>query len=63
MFISNGIPKRLNDMDYINFVSNEEIQQKINENKMDENNMALVNKFPEIKIPNKFFKNNGDLQF
>ena len=63
LFISNGIPKRLNDMDYINFVSSEEIQQKLNENKMDENNMALVNKFPEIKIPNKFFKNNGNLQF
>src|SRR5205085_989711 len=60
LFISNGIPKRLNDMDYINFVSSEEIQQKLNENKMDENNMALVNKFPEIKIPNKFFKNNGN---
>lgn len=63
LFISNGIPKRLNDMDYINFVSSEDIQQKLNENKMDENNMALVNKFPEIKIPNKFFKNNGNLQF
>lgn len=63
LFISNGIPKRLNDMDYINFVSSEEVQQKLNENKMDENNMALVNKFPEIKIPNKFFKNKGDLQF
>ena len=63
LFISNGIPKRLNDMDYINFVSNEEIRQKINENKMDEHNMALVNKFPEIKIPNKFFKNTGDLNF
>lgn len=63
LFISNGIPKRLNDMDYINFVSSEEIQRKVNENKMDENNMMLVDKFPEIKIPNKFFKNNGSLQF
>lgn len=63
LFISNGIPKRLNDMDYVNFVSSAEIQQKLNENKMDENNMALVNKFPEIKIPNKFFKNHGNLQF
>ncbi len=63
LFISNGIPKRLNDMDYINFVSHEEIRQKINENKIDENNIALVNKFPEIKIPNKFFKNKGDLNF
>jgi hypothetical protein len=63
LFISNGIPKRLNDMDYINFVSSEEIQKKVNQNKMDENNMALVEKFPEIKIPNKFFKNEGRLKF
>ncbi len=63
LFISNGIPKRLNDMDYINFVSSDEIQQKVNANKMDENNMALINKFPEIKIPNKFFKNAGGLSF
>ena len=63
LFISNGIPKRLNDMDYINFVSHEEIRQKINENRIDEHNIALVNKFPEIKIPNKFFKNTGDLNF
>jgi hypothetical protein len=25
--------------------------------------MALVNRFPEIKIPNRFFKNNGNLVF
>ena len=29
LFISNGIPKRMNDIDYINFVSNGEVQQKI----------------------------------
>jgi hypothetical protein len=63
LFISNGIPKRMNDMDYVNFVSNEEIQSKISANKMDEKDMALVNKFPEIKIPNKFFKNNGNMVF
>ena len=63
LFISNGIPKRMNDMDYVNFVSNEEIQQKLRENKMDEKDMALVNKFPEIKIPNKFFLNKGNLSF
>ena len=63
LFISNGIPKRMNDMDYVNFVSNEEIQNKIASNKMEEKDMALVNKFPEIKIPNKLFKNNGNLSF
>ncbi|MES2004928.1 MAG: VCBS repeat-containing protein [Bacteroidota bacterium] len=63
LFISNGIPKRMNDMDYVNFVSNQEIQNKISSNKMEEKDMALVNKFPEIKIPNKFYKNNGNLAF
>jgi len=63
LFISNGIPKRLNDMDYINFISNEEIQKKLRDNQMNDNNMALVKRLPEIKIPNKFFKNTGDLSF
>ncbi len=63
LFISNGIPKRMNDMDYVNFISNEEVQQKISSNKMEEKDMALVNTFPEIKIPNKLYKNNGSLSF
>ena len=63
LFISNGIPKRMNDMDYVNFISTEEIQEKLRANKIDEKNMALVNKFPEIKIPNKFYHNGGSLQF
>ena len=29
LFISNGIPKRMNDMDYVNFVSNEEINPSL----------------------------------
>ncbi len=63
LFITNGIPKRMNDIDYINFISNSEIQQRIITNSMDDKNLALINKFPEIKLPNKFYKNNGDLSF
>lgn len=63
LFISNGIPKRLNDMDYVNFISNEEIQGKLKDNKFGEKDMSLINRFPQIKIPNKFFKNKGDLNF
>lgn len=63
LFISNGIPKRMNDMDYVNFVSNDEIQRKISTNKMEEKDMALVNTFPEIKIPNKLYRNTGNLRF
>lgn len=63
LFISNGIPKRMNDIDYINYVSNGEVQEKIRENKLNETDIALIDKFPQIKIPNKFYRNNGNLQF
>ena len=63
LFISNGIPKRMNDIDYINFISNVEIQQKLRDNKMGEQDLTLINKFPEIKIPNKFYHNKGNMLF
>ncbi|WP_229598941.1 VCBS repeat-containing protein [Runella sp. CRIBMP] len=63
IFISNGINKRMNDMDYINFVSTDEIQQQISEKRFDESNAALTNLLPEVKIPNRFFKNTPDLLF
>ncbi|MEO6221489.1 MAG: VCBS repeat-containing protein [Ginsengibacter sp.] len=63
LFISNGIPKRLNDIDFINFVSNGDVQQKIQENNFREKDLALIDKFPVIKLPDKFFKNNGNASF
>ena len=63
LFISNGIPKRLNDIDYVNFVSNEDLQEKMRTNTLNKKDLSLVDKFPEIKIPNKLYKNEGDLQF
>lgn len=63
LFVSNGIPKRLNDIDYINYVSNDEVQLKIRNNSLDKKDMALIDKFPQIKIPNKFFRNSGDMRF
>ena len=63
LFISNGIPKRLNDMDYINYLSNDVLQNKIQTNTLDQNELDLINKFPEIKLPNKFFINKQNLLF
>ena len=63
LFISNGIPKRLNDIDYINYISDQSIQQKIKDNKIDEKDRTLIDKFPQIKIPNKFYRNSGNLKF
>lgn len=62
LFVSNGIPRRLNDMDYVNFIYNREIQKKIS-NKDPDRDIALAQKYPAIKIPNKFFKNTSELKF
>lgn len=63
LFVSNGIPKRMNDIDYVNFVSNDEIQEKLRLDKIEQKDLALVSKFPEIKLFNKFFQNNKNLLF
>jgi enediyne biosynthesis protein E4 len=63
LFVSNGIPKRLNDMDYVNYVGNTEIQDKIRNNQMDDKEMAVIEKFPEIKLNNKFFLNKQNAKF
>ena len=63
LFISNGIPRRLNDIDYINFVSNSDIQQKLQSHQLDKNDLNVLNNYPQIKIDNKFFRNTGKMQF
>lgn len=63
LFVSNGIPKRLNDIDYVNFVANDTIQEKIRENNVEEKYLALTGRYPEIKLPNFFFHNKGDMRF
>jgi hypothetical protein len=56
LFISNGINKRMNDIDYINYVSNDEIQEKIANKNFDESDVSLVDLLPEVKVPNKFLR-------
>ena len=51
LFISNGIPKRLNDIDYINFISNEDLQEKMQIDSLDQKDMNLIDKFPANKNP------------
>lgn len=63
LFISNGIPKRMNDIDYILFMSDEAMQEKLDKKEFDENDKSLIDKLPEIKIPNKFFQNTPSLAF
>ena len=63
LFISNGIFRRLNDIDYINFVSDRELQQHMQAQGNDHQDLDIIEKSPQIKIPSKLFKNNGNLQF
>lgn len=63
LFISNGIPKRLNDIDYVNFISGEQMQQKIRQNQVSGNDFSVIEQFPQIKLHNKFYAQGRDLQF
>ncbi len=63
LFISNGIPTRLNDMDYVNFIYKSEIQKRSRDGVIENSDIALMRKYPEIKIPNKFYKNKPGLRF
>lgn len=62
VFVSNGIKGATNDMDFINFISNESIQRRIDQGML-ETDMPLIQEIPEKKIPNYFFKNLGDGTF
>ena len=63
LFISNGIPKRMNDTDYIKFISDDVVQERLKRKDIDENDPRLADKLPEIKLLNKFFLNQKDLIF
>lgn len=62
LFISNGILGATNDMDFVSFISNEEIQRNIDKG-MSEADMALTEQIPENKVANYSFRNLGDLTF
>lgn len=62
LFITNGILGATNDMDYINFISNEDIQSRLGMD-MDKKDLELSNSIPQKKVKNYIFKNNKDLTF
>ena len=61
LFISNGIPKRPNDLDYINFVSSDQIKNKINNTKLMD--QQAFDKMPSGKVHNYIFKGGQNLSF
>ena len=63
LFISNGIPRRMNDIDWINFKTqdNEALAGGGSGKPGDE--LEYVEKMPQIKLRNKFYHNTGQLSF
>lgn len=61
LFVSNGIPKRPNDLDYIKFVSNQQIQKKINNTKLMD--QEALNLMPSGAVNNYVFKGAENIQF
>ncbi|MGY5849750.1 VCBS repeat-containing protein [Salegentibacter sp. F14] len=61
IFISTGIPKRPNDLDYIKYVSSNQIKQKINTTRLvDQKALEMM---PSGAVHNYVFQGGQDLQF
>ncbi|SHG49939.1 VCBS repeat-containing protein [Flagellimonas flava] len=61
LFISNGIPKRPNDLDFINFVSSEQIKNKIDNTKLvDQEALDLM---PSGNVANYIFQGSEGVTF
>lgn len=58
IFVSNGIYRRPNDLDFLTFISAENIQRVVSKQ-----HLELAKKMPQIKVPNFAFQNRGDLTF
>lgn len=62
VYITNGIYKRPNDLDYINYISNVDFA-KYTETLQDTLEQKLIEVMPTLKLQNILFQNKGDLQF
>ncbi|OQD42572.1 RNA-binding protein [Croceivirga radicis] len=62
IYITNGIYKRPNDLDYIKYLSNVDFSSFTKEETTNIKK-ELIEKMPTIKLPNTVFKNNGNLNF
>ena len=63
LFISNGIPRRMNDIDWINFKTQDNQVLAGGGSGKPGDELEYVEKMPQIKLRNKFYHNTGDLSF
>lgn len=62
IYVTNGIYKRPNDLNYINYLSNVDFA-KYDQTKQNEIEKKLIDQMPTINISNVLFRNKGTLEF
>jgi hypothetical protein len=62
LYVTNGIYKRPNDLDYINYISNVDFA-KYEASKQDTLEQKLIETMPMVGLENVLFQNNGNLDF
>jgi hypothetical protein len=60
IFITNGIYRRTNDLDYTHFISRTDIQQRLRR-QLTEAELELSNNAPAANVPNYMYRNSGSL--
>ena len=62
LFVTTGVYRRPNDMDYITFIGNEAVQASLAQG-VSAKNVSLLQKMPRVPMANHAYHNNGDLTF
>ena len=62
LFITSGIYRRPNDLDYINFVGNATVQASLAQG-ITQENLALLKQMPQVPVANHVYRNDGNLHF
>jgi hypothetical protein len=62
LFITNGIYRRPNDLDYINYIGNDAVQSSLAKG-ITQEDLSLLSRMPRIPLANHAYRNNGDLTF
>ena len=62
LFVTSGIYRRPNDLDYINYVGNEAVQASLAKG-ITRENLTLLQRMPQIPLANYAYRNDGNLTF
>jgi hypothetical protein len=62
LFVTNGIWRRPNDLDYIEYVGSEAVQASLAHG-INARNVSLLQRMPHVPLANYAFRNDGDLHF